>query len=97
MSINHDTKKMQTELKLLATRMSRMSKSLDYLFEAADSQGDHIAGLLFTLSNECFTAHDELNALAEKLANDDDDEDQSIPALLEKREQLKTRLGRCVG
>ena len=90
MSNNNDSKKIQTELELLANRMSRMAKSLDYLFEAAQDQGDHIAGLLLSLSNEAFQAHDELNALAEKLANDD--EDQSLPAMMGKRDRLKREL-----
>ena len=92
MSNNHDSKKIQFELEAIANRLSRMAKSLDWMFEATRDQGDHIAGLLLALSNEAFQAHDELNALAGKLANDDDDEDQSIPALLERREQLKRDL-----
>lgn len=82
MSDNHDTKKTQIELEAIANRMSRMSKSLDYLYEAADSQGDHVAGILYSLCNEAFEAHEKLKSLAETLA-DDDESDQDKVALAE--------------
>jgi hypothetical protein len=78
MSNNNDSKKTQIELEAIANRMSRMSKSLDYLYEAADSQGDHVAGILFSLCNEAFEAHEKLKSLAEKLADADEAEQDKI-------------------
>ncbi len=96
MSTNNDSKKTQIELEAIANRMSRMSKSLDYLYEAADSQNDHIAGILFSLCNEAFEAHEKLKSLAEKLADSDEDQDKNalaeadydeIRAMIRRRKQ----------
>ena len=81
MSNNHDSKT-QVELEAIANAMRRMSCSLSFLFEAAESQGDHIAGILLSLSNDAFKAHDDLNVLAEKLA-DGDEAEQDKAALAE--------------
>ena len=96
MSKSNNTKT-QFELEAIANRMSRMAKSLDWMFEATRDQGDHIAGLLLGLSNEACEAADNLNALAGKLVDSEAEQNldsnyATLAAMLKRRDALQRDL-----
>ena len=79
-NLNH--RRVLNDLEIAANSTKRLCRALSFLHESFVASGNDAAGILLLLSNDAFKVSEDLAALAEKLA-DNDEVEQDKAALAE--------------